>query len=128
MPRVEQILGKFAFAVTQIAKLERIGRRREDANRAASARKKARIEYHRAKYEAEKQRVDAFKAALSNYETATRIRTFVTTLQSASVLQIREPLPEGDSDLSLWLTWANGYVHWLDPTVVSPPSVMGSPP
>jgi|TARA_B110000196_G_scaffold266306_1_gene239543 hypothetical protein len=63
---------------------------------------------------------------MADYESATRILAFVDILQSTDSVQLRRPLPDGD--LLVRLAWAKGYADWLDPTVVSAPSVLESPP
>lgn len=112
---LEERLGDVMLAIygdTERVKQARLDR--EEAER--QHREQARMrEEHRRLYNAEVDRILALVNCAEDYETACRIRSYVSAMEKAH--------PE--QDLSEWASWARAKADWFDPTIAKEDELLG---
>lgn len=112
---LEERLGDMMLAIYEEAervKQARLDREEAERQRREQERKR---EEHRKLYNAEVDRTLALVNCAEDYETACRIRSYVSAMEKAH--------PE--QDLSEWASWARAKADWYDPTIAKEDEFLG---
>ena len=112
---LEERLGEIILAIYEEAERVKQARlAREEAERQRQEQERKREE-HRKLYNAEVDRTLALVNCAEDYETACRIRSYVSALEKAH--------PE--QDLLEWAAWARAKADWYDPTIAKEDELLG---
>jgi hypothetical protein len=112
---LEERLGDMMLAIYEEAervKQARLDREEAERQRREQERKR---EEHRKLYNAEVDRTLALVNCAEDYETACRIRSYVSAMEKAH--------PE--QELSEWASWARAKADWYDPTIAKEDELLG---
>ena len=112
---LEDRLGDMMLAIYEEAERVKQARlAREEAERQRREQERKREEYRKL-YNAEVDRTLALVNCAEDYETACRIRNYVSAMEKAH--------PE--QDLSEWASWARAKADWYDPTIAKEDELLG---
>ena len=112
---LEERLGDIMLAIYEEAeRVKQVRLAREEAERQRREQERKREE-HRKLYNAEVDRTLALVNCAEDYETACRIRSYVSAMEKAH--------PE--QDLSEWASWARSKADWYDPTIAKEDEFLG---
>lgn len=112
---LEDRLGDIMLALYEEAehlKQARLAREEAERRRQAEERKKEEL---RKRYNVEVDRTLALTNCAADYETACRIRSYVSAMEKA----------HPDQDLSEWASWARAKADWYDPTIAREDEFLG---
>lgn len=113
--RLCDILIEF-YEESQVLRLEREAREEAERKRKEKERREAE---RRNRYNEEVERTIALENAAMDYETACRIRAYVSAVENASG---KERL---DDETAAWIDWAKKKADWFDPTVARKDELFG---
>ncbi|WP_298017733.1 hypothetical protein [uncultured Dysosmobacter sp.] len=112
---LEDRLGDMMLAIYEEAeRLKQVRLDREEAERQRQEQERKREEL-RKRYNAEVDRTQALVSSAEDYETACRIRRYVSAMERA----------HPDQDLSEWASWARAKADWYDPTIAKEDELLG---
>lgn len=112
---LEDRLGDMMLAIYEEAeRLKQVRLAREEAERQRQEQERKREEFRR-RYNAEVDRTRALVNCAADYETACRIRSYVSAVEKA----------QPDQDLSEWASWARSKADWYDPTIAKEDELLG---
>lgn len=112
---LEDRLGDMMLAIYEEAEqLKQARLAREEAERQRQEQERRREEF-RKRYNTEVDRTQALVNCAADYETACRIRSYVSAMERA----------QPDQDLSEWASWARSKADWYDPTIAKEDELFG---
>lgn len=112
---LEDRLGDIMLAIYEEAeRLKQVRLAREKAERQRQEQERKREEF-RKRYNMEVDRTRALVNCATDYETACRIRSYVSAVERA----------QPDQDLSEWVSWARSKADWYDPTIAKEDELLG---
>lgn len=112
---LEDRLGDMMLAIYEEAeRLKQVRLAREEAERQRQEQERKREEF-RKRYNTEVDRTQALVNCAGDYETACRIRSYVSAVERA----------QPDQDLSEWASWARSKADWYDPTIAKEDELFG---
>lgn len=112
---LEDRLGDMMLAIYEEAEqLKQARLVREEAERQRREQERKREEF-RKRYNTEVDRTQALVNCAADYETACRIRRYVSAVERA----------QPDQDLSEWASWARSKADWYDPTIAKEDELLG---
>lgn len=112
---LEDRLGDMMLAIYEEAEqLKQVRLAREEAERQRQEQERKREEFLK-RYNTEVDRTQALVNCAADYETACRIRRYVSAVERA----------QPDQDLSEWASWARSKADWYDPTIAKEDELLG---
>lgn len=112
---LEDRLGDIMLAIYEEAeRLKQARLAREEAERQRQEQERKREEFRR-RYNTEVDRTQALVNCAADYETACRIRSYVSAMERA----------QPDQDFSEWASWARSKADWYDPTIAKEDELFG---
>ncbi len=112
---LEDRLGDMMLAIYEESeRLKQARLAQEEAERQRQEQERKREEF-RKRYNTEVDRTQALVNCAADYETACRIRSYVSAMERA----------QPDQDLSEWASWARSKADWYDPTIAKEDELFG---
>lgn len=112
---LEDCLGDMMLAIYEEAEqLKQVRLAREEAERQRQEQER-KLEEFRKRYNTEVDRTQALVNCAADYETACRIRRYVSAVERA----------QPDQDLFEWASWARSKADWYDPTIAKEDELLG---